>query len=160
MQLQKSNGNTARGPVEPYPSGGYWTQLLLPMQRNKESRSGSDPDREQFTTIDDLVHMAGELFSGLKNLSERRHPMDIRRGLRKEVGDVKEQDEHSKTVKAGSRTYFFDVKETKEGKPYLVITESRFKGEGEGRERSTIVVFQENAGEFADAVSVMTDKLG
>ena len=39
----------------------------------------------------------------------------------------------SKTVKAGSRTYFFDLRETKEGQPYLTITESRFKGEGKDR---------------------------
>ena len=36
----------------------------------------------------------------------------------------------NKTVKAGSTTYFFDIKETKGGKLYLVITESRFKGRG------------------------------
>jgi len=36
----------------------------------------------------------------------------------------------NKTVRAGSTTYFFDIKETKGGKLYLVITESRFKGEG------------------------------
>ena len=36
----------------------------------------------------------------------------------------------NKTVKAGLTTYFFDIKETKGGKLYLVITESRFKGEG------------------------------
>jgi len=47
----------------------------------------------------------------------------------------------SKTVKAGSKTYFFDLKETKEGQPYLTITESRFMGEGQDRERVSIVVF-------------------
>jgi len=36
----------------------------------------------------------------------------------------------NKTVKAGSTTYFFNIKETQGGKLYLVITESRFKGEG------------------------------
>jgi hypothetical protein len=40
-----------------------------------------------------------------------------------------------------------------------MITESRFKGEGEERERSTIIVFQENAQEFAEAVSQMSEKL-
>ena len=65
----------------------------------------------------------------------------------------------SRTVKAGSKTYFLDVKETKDGKPYLVITESRFKGDSNERERRTIIVFQENAKEFAEAVSEMTDKL-
>ena len=51
----------------------------------------------------------------------------------------------SKTVKAGSKTYFFDLKETKEGQPYLTITESRFMGEGKDRERASIVVFPDHA---------------
>jgi len=54
----------------------------------------------------------------------------------------------SKTVKAGAKTYFLDLKETKEGKPYLVITESRFKGEGQQRERASIAVFPEHARDF------------
>ncbi len=33
-----------------------------------------------------------------------------------------------KTVKAGSKTYFFDLKEAKEGKSYLTNTQSRFYG--------------------------------
>jgi len=46
----------------------------------------------------------------------------------------------------------FDVKETKGGKPYLVITESRFKGEGSERQRSSIVVFPEQVKEFTSAL--------
>ena len=65
----------------------------------------------------------------------------------------------SKTVKAGSRTYFFDVKTTKDDKRYLVITESRFIGEGKDRQRSSIMVFPEDASEFADAVREMTGEL-
>ena len=41
----------------------------------------------------------------------------------------------SKIVKAGLTTYFFDVKGTKDIKPFLVITESSFKGEGSERQR-------------------------
>jgi hypothetical protein len=57
----------------------------------------------------------------------------------------------SKTIKAGSKTYFFDLKETKEGQPYLTITESRFKGKGQERKRSCIVVFSEHARDFLKA---------
>jgi len=39
------------------------------MPNDKESRSGSSPDREPFITIDDLVHKAQELFVGLRKLS-------------------------------------------------------------------------------------------
>ena len=65
----------------------------------------------------------------------------------------------SKIVKAGATTYFFDVKSTKDGKPFLVITESRFKGEGRERERSSIVIFPEQIKEFASALQEISHKL-
>ncbi len=52
------------------------------------------------------------------------------------------------------------IKEATEGKPYLVITESRFKGEGKDRERVSIVVFPEHAQEFVETVQEMVRKLG
>jgi hypothetical protein len=130
------------------------------MAKEMESKQGSEPDREPFTTIDDLVHQAEELSSGLRRLSEYRHPLDVRRGVNKgeEVTDMKDMGD-SATVKAGAKTYFFDLKQTKEGKPFLVITESRFKGEGEERERASITVFPENATEFGQTVSGMIAKI-
>ena len=65
----------------------------------------------------------------------------------------------SKTVKAGSKTYFFDLKETKEQQPYLVITESRFMGEERDRERTRIVVFPDHAQDFLEATQEMIEKL-
>ena len=65
----------------------------------------------------------------------------------------------NRTVKAGSTTYFFDVKETKSGKPYLVITESRFKGEGSERQRSSVVVFPEQIKEFSTAIQEMAREI-
>lgn len=65
----------------------------------------------------------------------------------------------SMTVKAGSRTYFFDLKKTKEGKSYLVISESRFKGEGQERERSSVMVFPDHARDFLEATQKMVNKL-
>lgn len=35
------------------------------------------------------------------------------------------QDLYSKAVRAGKRTYFFDVKSTREGDYYLIVTESK-----------------------------------
>jgi hypothetical protein len=75
------------------------------------------------------------------------------------VGKVVNKDERSKTLKAGAKTYFFDIKETKDKKPYLLITESRFKGEGEERERSSILVFQQNVQDFAQAISDLAKKI-
>ena len=65
----------------------------------------------------------------------------------------------SKTMKAGGTTYFFDVKQAKDGKPYLVITASRFKGEGNERERNAIFVFQEQAQEFLATTQEMIAQL-
>lgn len=66
---------------------------------------------------------------------------------------------NSKIVRAGAKTYFFDLKKTKEKKSYLTITESNFKGEGEERERKTLIVFPESAKEFSQTLSQMVSKL-
>ena len=65
----------------------------------------------------------------------------------------------SKTVKAGAITYFFDIKQSKQGKPFLVITMSRFKGEGGERERASMVVFPEQAKQFLSAAQEMIAQL-
>ena len=134
------------------------------MPERKESKSkhegGKEPFKEPFTTIDDLARQAEELVSGLRKLQKYKHPLEIRKGasLWEGVSEVPDE-ENSKTLRAGAKTYFFDLKETREGEPYLTITESRFKGEEEERERSTIIVFSEQAEEFAAAVVAMTQKL-
>lgn len=53
----------------------------------------------------------------------------------------------SEKVAAGSRTYFFDVKRTKDGANYLVISESRQTGEK--REYQRLMVFMENLKAFS-----------
>jgi hypothetical protein len=130
------------------------------MPNDKGLRLGADPDREPFTTIDDLVKQARQLFRGLRQLSEYKHPLDIRRGIviRKGVMKRMNKDRLSKQVKASGRTYFLDVEQTKEGKPYLRITESR-KGDGDQWERASINVFPEDAALFAEAVSEMVSRL-
>jgi len=67
----------------------------------------------------------------------------------------------SKLVKAGGRTYFFDIKEAKNGKKYLVLTESRLVGDKnkQERQRSNLIIFPEQAKEFAEVVNEMTAKL-
>lgn len=69
-------------------------------------------------------------------------------------------EENSRTLKAGKKTYFFDIKLTAEGKPYLIITESWFKDdEGTKPDRNNIIVFPELAKDFALTVSAMLDKI-
>ena len=87
-------------------------------------------------------------------LGERKYPLDVRRGVRN-----MEREKKSEMLKASAKTYFFDIKETREGKPYLIITESRLKGEGEKPERSSVMVFQENIEEFAGIVTKMAERV-
>ena len=106
-------------------------------------------------TIDDLQDIAQALIQGLHALAEYKYPLAIRKGVKTMVERQKQID----VVKAGAITYFFDVKETKAGKPYLLITESRFKGEGEDRERKSIVVFQESVSDFATMFNEVASRI-
>lgn len=65
----------------------------------------------------------------------------------------------SRMVKASGRTYFFDLKETEEGKKYLLLTESRRTKGGDEFLRSTMVLFPEQAQEFGEALAEMATKL-
>ena len=58
-------------------------------------------------------------------------------------------------------TYFFDIKKTKDGKPYLMITETWFMSDSKDREpeRNNIVIFPEQAKDFAMTATVMLDKI-
>ncbi len=127
---------------------------------NIEPRSERGPLRGLPITIDDLLRLARQLVTGLEKMGEYKHPLAIRRGFRKGVRKIKnERDRESVTIKAGSRTYFLDIDTTSEGKPYLRITESRLVGKDKERERNSIIVFQENAEEFAEAISEIAVKI-
>jgi hypothetical protein len=56
----------------------------------------------------------------------------------------------SQQVEAGNRTYFLDLKQTREGLRYLVIGEARVFGSGQ--EISRVMVMEENLADFHDAV--------
>jgi hypothetical protein len=124
------------------------------MPGSKEAKPIVDPDHE-FNTIDDAIGLTEKLLKGLNKLGEYKHPLDVRKG----VVNLVETDENSKILKAGAKTYFFDLKETKDKKPFLLITESRFKGGDKERERSSIVVFEQNIPAFAEAVAQLAAKL-
>ena len=128
---------------------------MQPLKLMPETTSpGSDFPRPRFATIDDMLKLARELVDGLNILGERKYPLEVRRGVRN-----MEREKKSEMLKAGSKTYFFDIKETREGKPYLIITESRLKGEGEKPERTSIMVFQENIEEFAGIVLQISSRM-
>ena len=61
----------------------------------------------------------------------------------------------SEKVKAGKRTYFFDVKATRSNDYYLTITESkkRFKEDGFTYEKHKIFLYKEDFNKFIDALT-------
>ena len=70
----------------------------------------------------------------------------------------KQQEEiHSQRVRAGKRTYFFDVKETRSSDYYLTITESkrRYKDDGDGfyYEKHKIFLYKEDFNKFVKALN-------
>jgi hypothetical protein len=71
------------------------------------------------------------------------------------VEEHKEANEvYSKSVKAGKRTYFFDVKATRANDYYLTITESRkkFKGDDRSYEKHKIFLYKEDFHKFMEAL--------
>ena len=79
------------------------------------------------------------------------------------MSDYKERHENeifTKVLKAGRRTYFFDVRETKAGDYYLTITESKknFGENGEASfEKHKIYLYKEDFAEFKEILNEMTD---
>ena len=57
----------------------------------------------------------------------------------------------STKVHNGRRTIFFDVKATKEDKPYIKITESSISKEGE-KKRNYMTIFDNEMNEFRSAL--------
>jgi len=68
---------------------------------------------------------------------------------------------YSKAVRAGKRTYFFDVKSTRSGDHYLTITESKKKFDQEGNfhfEKHKIFLYKEDFDKFKDGLTEVVDK--
>lgn len=61
---------------------------------------------------------------------------------------------YSQRVRAGKRTYFFDVKSTRSNDYYLTITESKrkFKDDGYVYEKHKIFLYKEDFHKFKDAL--------
>lgn len=65
----------------------------------------------------------------------------------------------SKKVKAGKRTYFFDVKATRSNDYYLTITESKRKVKDDGflYEKHKIFLYKEDFSKFVEALQEAVD---
>ena len=69
---------------------------------------------------------------------------------------------YSKSVRAGKRTYFFDVKSTRSGDHYLTITESKKKFDQDGNfhfEKHKIFLYKEDFEKFKDGLYEVVDKV-
>lgn len=66
---------------------------------------------------------------------------------------------YSQRVRAGKRTYFFDVKATRSNDYYLTITESkrRYKDDGYVYEKHKIFLYKEDFDKFFDAMRESID---
>ena len=70
------------------------------------------------------------------------------------------EDVFSKPVRAGKRTYFFDVKTTKGNDYYLTITESKRKGEKDGSivyDKHKIFLYKEDFEKFTTGLQEVID---
>lgn len=75
--------------------------------------------------------------------------------------DMMEKEEiFSKVLRAGRRTYFFDVRSTKADDYYLTITESKKFTNDDGSfhyKKHKIYIYKEDFNEFKDILSEMTE---
>lgn len=70
------------------------------------------------------------------------------------------EDVYSKPVRAGKRTYFFDVKATKGNDYYLTITESKRRIEKDGRyayDKHKIFLYKEDFEKFAQGLEEVVE---
>jgi len=67
----------------------------------------------------------------------------------------------SKAVRAGKRTYFFDVKETKSGEYYITLTESKKRLNGENGkffyEKHKVFLYKEDFEKFTEGLNEVVD---
>jgi hypothetical protein len=67
---------------------------------------------------------------------------------------------YSKAVRAGKRTYFFDIKSTRADDLYITITESKRRlEEGAGYEKHKIFLYKEDFDKFKEGLLEVIDKI-
>ena len=77
-----------------------------------------------------------------------------------DYGMMDKEEIYSKVLRAGRRTYFFDVRATKAGDYYLTITESKKFTNDDGSfhyKNHKIYLYKEDFSEFREILAEMTD---
>jgi Protein of unknown function (DUF3276) len=64
---------------------------------------------------------------------------------------------YSTKIRAGKRTYFFDVKETRSSDYYITITESKRRFNGEGYDKHKIFLYKEDFNKFMNCLNETID---
>ncbi|WP_091426809.1 PUR family DNA/RNA-binding protein [Formosa sp. Hel1_31_208] len=75
-------------------------------------------------------------------------------------GMMEKEEIYSKVLRAGRRTYFFDVRATKAGDYYLTVTESKKFTNDDGSfhyKKHKIYLYKEDFSEFNNILQEMTD---
>lgn len=73
---------------------------------------------------------------------------------------VRNDEVYSKAIRAGKRTYFFDVKSTRGNDLYLTITESKKKSNDSGKsyyEKHKVFLYKEDFDKFVDGLQHTLD---
>ena len=65
----------------------------------------------------------------------------------------------SSMLRAGKRTFFFDIKLAQNNKKYLKITESTFEGEGKERKYNSFLIWPENIADFQQRLTEISNFL-
>jgi hypothetical protein len=81
--------------------------------------------------------------------------MSMEEGIEKN-GEHNKEEIFSKSVRAGKRTYFFDVKATKGNDYYLTITESKKRFGDDGKffyEKHKLFLYKEDFDKFAEGLT-------
>lgn len=84
---------------------------------------------------------------------------DSKEGVKRIESKFK-QEIHSKVIRAGKRTYFFDVKSTRGDEYYLTITESKKRYADNGKftyEKHKIFLYKEDFAKFVDGLQDVVD---
>ena len=118
------------------------------MKEKEKPQSIPEEKKEKVVTIDDLLYLSGKLYKQMVAFSNSKHPLEIRRGVM-----AMPDEGESKIIKGAGRTFFMDVETTRNGNPYLKITESRIDSLSQEPVRNTIFVFEDDLLAFSEAVS-------
>ena len=81
--------------------------------------------------------------------------------MNEEKNNERKQEVHSTVVRAGKRTYFFDIKATRNNDLYLSLTESKkiFNDGKPSYQKHKVFLYKEDFEKFSDALATSIQKI-